>query len=312
MKKNSGILIGILVVLVLVLIGELGFLFKDRLATILPAKDPAPVADSTTASTTQATTQATTQPTTEATTEPTTEATTEPTAPTTPEERAEATVSAFAAQNGLTLADYPESLMKLLARNPETEDFVLSYPLEKDMEHTVDLSGTDLSKVPLFLQWDKRWGYTIYGNDVAGLTACGPTALSMAAYYLTGGDPKMTPDKIIQFALDNGYCAPGNGSYWSLIYQGGEDLGLDVWEIDKGYASVKEEVEGGHVIICLVGPGAFTTDGHFIVIAGMDSDGKLIINDSNSRTRSEKTWDYYEIYDQIDTMWTLCGHDYVG
>ena len=37
MKKNSGILIGILVVLVLVLIGELGFLFKDRLATILPA-----------------------------------------------------------------------------------------------------------------------------------------------------------------------------------------------------------------------------------------------------------------------------------
>ena len=108
------------------------------------------------------------------------------------------------------------------------------------------------------------------------------------------------------------YCAPGNGSYWSLIYQGGEDLGLDVWEIDKGYASVKEELEGGHVIICLVGPGAFTTDGHFIVIAGMDSDGKLIINDSNSRTRSEKTWDYYEIYDQIDTMWTLCGHDYVG
>lgn len=75
---------------------------------------------------------------------------------------------------------------------------------------------------------------------------------------------------------------------------------------------MKEELEGGHVIICLVGPGAFTTDGHFIVIAGMDSDGKLIINDSNSRTRSEKTWDYYEIYDQIDTMWTLCGHDYVG
>ena len=103
-----------------------------------------------------------------------------------------------------------------------------------------------------------------------------------------------------------------SGSYWSLIYQGGEDLGLDVWEIDKGYASVKEELGAGHVIICLVGPGDFTTDGHFIVIAGMDADGKLIINDPNSRARSEKTWDYYLIYDQIDTMWVLCGHDYVG
>ena len=51
---------------------------------------------------------------------------------------------------------------------------------------------------------------------------------------------------------------------------------------------------------------------HFIVIAGMDADGKLIINDPNSRARSEKTWDYYLIYDQIDTMWVLCGHDYVG
>ena len=207
-----------------------------------------------------------------------------------------------------------EALAELAQNNAEAADFVADYPNRQNyLGQSIDLASDVLiGQVPLLLQWDKRWGYTIYGNDVAGLTACGPTALSMAAYYLTGGDPKMTPDKIIQFALDNGYCAPGNGSYWSLIYQGGEDLGLDVWEIDKGYASVKEELEGGHVIICLVGPGAFTTDGHFIVIAGMDSDGKLIINDSNSRTRSEKTWDYYEIYDQIDTMWTLCGHDYVG
>lgn len=208
MKKNSGILIGILVVLVLVLIGGTRFPVPGSAGHYSACQGPC-ARHRQYHRTHHASNHAGHYPGhTEATTEPTTEATTEPTAPTTAEERAEATVSAFAAQNGLSLADYPESLMKLLARNPETEDFVLSYPPEKDVEHTVDLSGTDLSKVPLFLQWDKRWGYTIYGNDVAGLTACGPTALSMAAYYLTGGDPKMTPDKIIQFALDNATAPP--------------------------------------------------------------------------------------------------------
>ena len=97
------------------------------------------------------------------------------------------TVEAFARQNSLDLEDYPVELLELLSRNPETKDFVLSYPLEKDRENEIDLSEFEASEtVPLFLQWDKRWGYEEYGSSVAGLTACGPVCLSMCAYYLTG------------------------------------------------------------------------------------------------------------------------------
>ena len=38
-------------------------------------------------------------------------------------------VKSFAEENGLFFAQYPGSLIELLERNPETEEFVLNYPL---------------------------------------------------------------------------------------------------------------------------------------------------------------------------------------
>ena len=50
-------------------------------------------------------------------------------------------VKAFAEENGLFFAQYPESLIELLEGNPETEEFVLRYPLRQSAE--TDLSGFD-------------------------------------------------------------------------------------------------------------------------------------------------------------------------
>ena len=51
-----------------------------------------------------------------------------------------------------------------------------------------------------------------------------------------------------------------------------------------------------------MGPGYFTSEGHFIVIAGM-KDGKLIIHDPNNISRSEKLWNYNDIKSQIKAAW---------
>ncbi|MDO7203706.1 papain-like cysteine protease family protein [Paraclostridium bifermentans] len=40
-----------------------------------------------------------------------------------------------------------------------------------------------------------------------------------------------------------------------------------------------------------MGPGHFTTEGHYIVLTGVTDDGKIIVNDSDSKERSSKTWD---------------------
>lgn len=215
------------------------------------------------------------------------------------------TVKAFAQSNGLSLRDYPDSLIELLQRNPETKDFVLSYPLEKDISHTIDLSEySDSETVPLFLQWDKRWGYKEYGSDVAGLTACGPVCLSMCAYYLTG-DEAAAPDKMIDFAVENGYYVKGSGSLWTLISEGGEKLGLEVDELPLDKNIIVGNLEKGNPVICVMGKGHFTSTGHFIVLTGVDENGEFTVNDPNSISNSSKTWSYDIISAEVKNLWAI-------
>ena len=213
-------------------------------------------------------------------------------------------MQAYAEANNIPYSAWPESLVALLDKNPETREFVLGYPQLHDKVQTVDLSEYEgCDEVPLFMQWDTRWGYLEYGSDVAGITGCGPVCLSMAAYYLTG-DSSMSPDKMILFALENGYCIPGSGSSWSLISEGGEKLGLDVTEIPLDEGRIIANLEVDNPIICIMGPGDFTDSGHFIVMVGYE-DGRIRINDPNSRENSGKLWDYDRIEDQINNLWVI-------
>ena len=218
--------------------------------------------------------------------------------------QAEQTVRAYAKENHISFQRYPESIISLLERNPETETFVLEYPIKKDADIQVDLSSYKGSEdVPLFLQWDQQWGYIEYGSDVAGLTACGPVCLSMAAWYLTEDDA-FSPDKMIQFALDNGYYSPGNGSSWTLISEGGVKLGFDVTEIPLVESRIIKNLEVDNPIICAMGPGDFTTSGHYIVLVGYE-DGMIRINDPNSVANSQKLWSYEQIEGQIRNLWVI-------
>lgn len=217
---------------------------------------------------------------------------------------AEYAVMAYAQEHGLSYGDYPEELIELLERNPETERYVLEYPTAHTREQEIDLSEyAGCETVPLFMQWDQRWGYMTYGDGLAGLTACGPVCLSMAAYYLTG-DEAFSPDRMIRYAAQNGYYSWGNGSSWTLISQGAVDLGFDVTELPLDENRILRNLEAGNPIICVVGPGDFTSTGHFIVLVGTE-DGMLRVNDPNSHANSEKLWRYEDIKDQFRNLWVI-------
>lgn len=211
-------------------------------------------------------------------------------------------VKAYADEIGVSYSAYPDSLIALLERNPETEAFVLNYPLRQ--EETIDLSEYNLSEgVPLFMQWDTRWGYIRYGSDVVGITGCGPVCLAMAGYYVTGDDA-FSPDKMVRFAADNGYYSRGNGSSWTLISEGGVKLGLDVTEIPLVKKRITDNLTVGNPIICAMGAGDFTTSGHYIVLTGLQ-DGLFTVNDPNSRENSARLWSYEEIEGQIRNLWVI-------
>ena len=212
-------------------------------------------------------------------------------------------VKKYAEENGTFYGLYPRSLIELLERNPETEAFVLEYPFREEQEDAP--FAYDLSQgVPLLMQWDKRWGYEKYGSDMAAITGCGPMCLSMAGYYVTGGDDRFHPEELFVFAEENGYYSKGNGSSWTLISEGGVKLGLDVTEIPLVKKRVMDNLEVDNPIICSMRAGDFTTSGHYIVLVGTQ-DGLIRVNDPNSYENSEKLWSYEQIEGQIRNLWVI-------
>ena len=197
----------------------------------------------------------------------------------------------------------PESLIELAGRQPEAFDFAKDYKKYADKDVEIDISDeVKEGQIPLFIQWDKRWGYREYGGNYMALNGCGPTCLSMVYCGLTG-DTEWNPYKVAQWSNEHGYYVPGSGTAWSLMSEGAGQLGLQVMEASPDADTVTEELAKGKVIIACMGPGDFTTQGHFIVLTKATGSGKIMVNDPNSKKRSKQTWDVDRLVSQMKDMW---------
>lgn len=206
-------------------------------------------------------------------------------------------------EQGQPVQEYPESLLKLLELNPEAEAFVRGYFQNRDKHPEIDLSGEVVQgSIPLFLQWDERWGYETYGSDLIAITGCGPTCLSMVWCGLSG-QTQWDPLSMARYAEKEGYYVKGAGTAWDFMKMGAEGLGLTVDEIAFDANHILAWLEGGNPIICAMRPGDFTTTGHFIVLSGLDEYGRVTVRDPNSRNNSEKAWEVEDLMPQIKNLW---------
>lgn len=198
---------------------------------------------------------------------------------------------------------YPQALMIQLANNPEIIEFVQGYTKQKTSDNGA-ISKEELSeKCPLLLQWDKRWGYNKYGDNILAVSGCGPTALSMVIIGLTHNE-QATPAKVASFAMENGYYLYGTGTKWELMSKGADYYGLTSKTITTDESIMKQSLDKGCFIICSMKPGDFTANGHFIVICGYDNSG-FQVNDPFCIYRSGQAWDYEQLKGQIKSMWVL-------
>lgn len=197
----------------------------------------------------------------------------------------------------------PDSLTELKAKYPETASFVDSYPQNKNKKWTIDLSGeVQPGSIPLFLQWDERWGYETYGSSFLAVTGCGPTCISMVVCGLTG-DTYWNPRETAKFSEQQGYYVPGEGTSWDLMTEGAQMLGLNAFYGDVSADYIYSYLDSSHPIICSMYPGDFTYTGHFIVLTGIDPDGNIIVNDPNSRRNSDTHWTMDTLLPQIRSLW---------
>lgn len=207
----------------------------------------------------------------------------------------------------LAQENYPESLIKLMERNPEAKQFVLDYQKNKNKHEEIDLSKeVKKGQIPLFIQWDERWGYETYGDDFLALTGCGPTCLAMVRCGLSG-ETQWNPYEVACMAQEQGFYVEGVGSSWELMSLGAQRIGLTVSNVTFDADHILSVLQAGMPVICAVGPGDITSVGHFLVLTGVDGDGKVTANDPNSRENSEKTWDVEELMSQIRNLW---GYSY--
>jgi len=198
----------------------------------------------------------------------------------------------------------PEAEQKLLVNNKDATQYVLGYlagqeaaPFEQG--ETVEVNR----KFPYYIQWDKRWAYDKLGGTNVAIGGCGPTCVAMALSGILD-DKSITPKNIAEKENASGHFTDA-GTKWSFFDYIAKEYGVKSTGILLNEQAMKSALSKGHPIIASVRPGKFTTVGHIILITGVDDEGKFIINDPNSYTRTLKKWSFNELRTEIVAMWEI-------
>lgn len=159
-------------------------------------------------------------------------------------------------------------------------------------------------EMPYLYQFDPAWADEQYSGGPIWEQGCGPTSLAMVYIALTG-DTDMGPVEMAAFATENGYATDKNGSAWTLMSEGAETLGLSSEEVGADADLVRQELEAGNPVICIMKPGDFTTVGHFIVLESLDEEGRVNVHDPNNVVNSHVPWDLETVVSQASNIWSF-------
>ena len=94
------------------------------------------------------------------------------------------------------------------------------------------------------------------------------------------------------WAYQNGFWAKSSGSYHSLIPESAKAFGLPVTGATASEGQrIVDALSQGKLVVVIMGRGHFTTSGHFMVLRGVTSDGKILIADPASQSKSQQSWE---------------------
>ena len=178
-----------------------------------------------------------------------------------------------------------------------------------------------MNKQPVyFLQTDSRWKSLPYSapsgesqKRTIGSSGCGPTCAAMLITTITG--KSFTPDMACEWSLKRGYKAPNQGTYYSYFVPQFEAYGIKCERLnfstlygDKKSATHKKAfdlLKKGYYLIACMGKGRWTSSGHFVVVWW--EDGKIRINDPNSKADNRMNGDYDTFTSQVKYYWAVDG-----
>ncbi len=139
-----------------------------------------------------------------------------------------------------------------------------------------------------YYQGDYR-NYSYGRSGTIASSGCGPTSMAMVLTYITG--ETITPVDTSAYSVQHGYRCEGNGTYAALFPAMASTYGIECQEQSPTAQNIVQSLSEGKVIIAHMGPGTFTRGGHYIVLRGLDENGRVIVADPASRDRSGRSYD---------------------
>lgn len=174
----------------------------------------------------------------------------------------------------------------------ETEEVTEIETFELENEETISYDGDraktwnielgDYQGLTYYSQIDNRWKnnlYTSTGNktQTIGSSGCGPTCASMVVSSIKGA---ITPDKMANLFVQNGYRSANNGTYWSAYRAVADEFNIGYTETSDIQKAL-ELLRNNNYIIVSCGNGLFTTGGHYIVLVGIEGNTLKIYDPYN-------------------------------
>lgn len=172
------------------------------------------------------------------------------------------------------------------------------------------------SKPVSYLQTDPAWKNQPYAaageSTTIGGSGCGPT--SMAMVLATWCDKNVTPLTECRWAAAHGYKAKGQGTYYSYFVPAARRYGLTCRQLNGAsiygnaasphHATAKAALDRGDLVIACMGPGTWTTGGHYVLVY-MIAGNVICINDPAS-TKPARTMGNYAVFRrQVKYYWVI-------
>ena len=178
-----------------------------------------------------------------------------------------------------------------------------------------------MNKQPVsYLQTDPRWKskpYQVKGETATiGGSGCGPSCAAMLIETLTG--QTFTPEDACNWSMAHGYKALNQGTYYSYFAPQFAAFGLSAKQLNgvslygnpssTVHTQAFDLLKQGYYLIACMGPGLWTSSGHFVVVWW--EDGKVRINDPASTKDARLNGDLQTFRAQVKYYWAIDARNY--
>ena len=199
-----------------------------------------------------------------------------------------------------------QRLLELAITEPSSIEMVAAYPTLE--EKTAQPYNQEVTKgiVPELYCWDARWGMIDYDGAAFALTGSGPTAFAMAYMGLTG-QSDMSPADMAALAIENGYVGGDSHTSGDFFATQADGLGLTIQYYEPSEDNLVTILGSDVVVIARVRAGSVTSEEHWLLITGQNSDGSIDVLDPTCSSVVSHSWDAATIAGSCDAMYALAA-----